>query len=111
MGLRTDAVRLRHAAVSASLGARSDLSARMHDVELAVEKGRQDDDEREDRAGRRKSDEDDEVRNLEIAVARVVGMVGGGSGVGPDRGDGFVAQVKDFNAFLERAAKTLEAKG
>lgn len=71
----------------------------MHDVDLAVERGR--DAPELSRAEEKKA----EVANLELLVARIASEASSASAAG-----GILQQVKDFNAFLERAAVALESR-
>lgn len=70
----------------------------MHDIELAIENGRQAPDlgPREQKTA--------ELANLELTVSRIAGQVATESGVGT------LKLIQDFNVFLERAAAALEAR-
>lgn len=115
VALKMDAVRVRHETeskqtlVSISLGGlclpilifRQDqlnLSSTMHDIDLAVENGRQAPELglKEQKAA--------ELANLELLVARVAGQVV------TETGSGNLKQFQEFNSFLERAAAALEAR-
>jgi hypothetical protein len=71
----------------------------MHDVDLAVEQGR--DAPELSRAQEKKA----ELANLELLVARIANEASSASSAG-----GMLQQVKEFNAFLERAAVALETR-
>lgn len=71
----------------------------MHDIELAVEQGR--DAPRLSPAEQKKA----ELANLELVLAQVAEQASSNSATG-----GLLAQVRDFNAFLERAAIALETR-
>lgn len=70
----------------------------MHDIELAIENGRQAPDlgPREQKTA--------ELANLELTVSRIAGQVATESGVGT------LKLIQDFNVLLERAAAALEAR-
>lgn len=70
----------------------------MHEIDLAVENGRQ-----APELGP-KDQKTAELANLELLVSRVAGQVATGNG------SGNLKQIREFNAFLERAATALEAK-
>lgn len=72
----------------------------MHDIDMAVERGR--DAPELSRAQEKKAD----LANLELLVARITDEASSSSSAG-----GMLQQVKNFNAFLERAAVALETKG
>jgi hypothetical protein len=71
----------------------------MHDIDLAVEQGAA--------AGPLSASDQKnaDIANLEIAISRIADMVSSKSDMG-----GTLRQVRDFNAFLERAALALEAR-
>jgi hypothetical protein len=71
----------------------------MHDVDLAIERGR--DAPELSRAEQKQA----ELANLELQVSRISGEASSNSATG-----GMLQQVKDFNAFLERAAIALETR-
>lgn len=71
----------------------------MHDVDLAVEQGR--DAPELSRAQEKKA----ELANLELLVARITDEASSASSAG-----GMLQQVKEFNSFLERAAVALETR-
>lgn len=71
----------------------------MHDIDLAVENGRS--------APELSSTEQKtaDLANLELQVSRVASQASTGG-----HGSGNLKQIKDFNAFLERAAAALEVR-
>lgn len=103
--LRLDAVRARHARVSSRARTTLDLSRRMHDVEAVVERGGT-----VNTATAAEARRAAELPNLEISAARVAAMVGTGTSTTTQGGRGWLGEVKAFNAFLERAARALEAR-
>lgn len=71
----------------------------MHDVDLAVEQGR-------DAPDLSPAEEKEaEMANLELLVSRISQEASSASSTG-----GILNQVQDFNAFLERAALALESR-
>ncbi|KAI0170388.1 hypothetical protein BJ166DRAFT_494286 [Pestalotiopsis sp. NC0098] len=98
VALKIDAVRVRHERESKRSLDQLRLSANMHDIELAIENGRQAPDlgPREQKTA--------ELANLELTVSRIAGQVATESGVGT------LKLIQDFNVFLERAAAALEAR-
>lgn len=76
-----------------------DASSLMHDVDLAVEQGREAPEL--SRAAQREA----ELANLELLVSRVSEQASSSSFTG-----GMLKQVKEFNSFLERAAMALESR-
>ncbi|KAF5004454.1 hypothetical protein FDECE_9056 [Fusarium decemcellulare] len=99
VALRMDAVRIKHEEDTKESKYRLDTSAIMHDVDLAVERGR--DAPELSRALEKKA----ELANLELLVARITDEASSASSAG-----GMLQQVKEFNAFLERAAVALETR-
>ncbi|KXH65079.1 AT hook domain-containing protein [Colletotrichum salicis] len=91
VALRKDAVRIKHERVTEE--------ALMHDIELAVERGRA---APELSPAEKKTAE---LANLEILISRITDQACTHSDMG-----GTLKQVKDFNAFLERAAVALEGR-
>lgn len=71
----------------------------MNDIDLAVERGR---DEAELSSRARK---EAELGNLELLISQVADQA---SSKGPT--GGFLKQIQDFNAFLERAANALDSR-
>ncbi|RCI13283.1 hypothetical protein L249_0657 [Ophiocordyceps polyrhachis-furcata BCC 54312] len=96
VALRMDAVRIKHETNSKESTRRINTSALMHDIELAVEQGR--DAPEVSRQVQRQA-------NLELLIAQVSDLASSGSSTG-----GLLHQVRDFNAFLERAALALESR-
>ncbi|KAL5596551.1 uncharacterized protein BROUX77_007235 [Berkeleyomyces rouxiae] len=99
LALRVDAARDTHDANSHALRARLDMSAAMHAVEAALAKGAGAPEVSADEA------RDAELVNLELVVARVAEQA---SSRGP--GGGALNQIREFNRFLERAARALESR-
>ncbi|EXF85447.1 AT hook domain-containing protein [Colletotrichum fioriniae PJ7] len=91
VALRKDAVRIKHERVTEE--------ALMHDIDLAVERGRA---APELSPAEKKTAE---LANLEILISRITDQACTRSDTG-----GTLKQVKDFNAFLERAAVALEGR-
>ncbi|RDA85966.1 hypothetical protein CP532_0827 [Ophiocordyceps camponoti-leonardi (nom. inval.)] len=96
VALRMDAVRVKHETNSKESTRRINTSALMHDIELAIEQGR--DAPEVSRQVQRQA-------NLELLIAQVSDLASSGSSTG-----GLLHQVRDFNAFLERAALALESR-
>lgn len=71
----------------------------MHDIDLAVEQGR--DAPELPHAEQREA----ELANLELLVSQISQEASSASSTG-----GILNQVRDFNAFLERAALALESR-
>ncbi|KEY67582.1 hypothetical protein S7711_08255 [Stachybotrys chartarum IBT 7711] len=99
VALRMDQVRIKHEDDTKESTYRLNASALMHDIELAVEQGR--DAPHLSPAEQKKA----ELANLELVVAQVAEQASSNSATG-----GLLAQVRDFNAFLERAAIALETR-
>ncbi|KAH6884522.1 hypothetical protein B0T10DRAFT_131530 [Thelonectria olida] len=99
VALRMDAVRIKHEEDTKESKYRLDTSSVMHDVDLAIERGR--DAPELSRAEQKQA----ELANLELLVSRISGEASSNSAAG-----GMLKQVKDFNAFLERAAIALETR-
>ncbi|KAF5025665.1 hypothetical protein F66182_2271 [Fusarium sp. NRRL 66182] len=99
VALKMDAVRIKHEEDTKESKYRLDTSALMHDIDMAVERGR--DAPELSRAQEKKA----ELANLELLVARITDEASSASSAG-----GMLQQVKDFNAFLERAAIALESR-
>lgn len=76
-----------------------DASRIMHDVDYAVEQGR--DGNELTPAEQRKAD----IANLALAIAQVADKASSRSSSG-----GLLAATREFNAFLERAATALESR-
>jgi hypothetical protein len=75
------------------------LSSAMHDIDLAVEKGHAAPDLSP--ASQKKAD----LANLELLISRVADQACSRS-----EGGGALKQIREFNAFLERAAAILEGR-
>ncbi|UKZ75250.1 hypothetical protein TrVFT333_002925 [Trichoderma virens FT-333] len=99
VALRMDAIRIKHEADSRESKYCLDASSLMHDVDLAVEQGREAPEL--PRAAQREA----ELANLELLVSRVSEQASSSSFTG-----GMLKQVKEFNSFLERAAMALESR-
>ncbi|TEA15123.1 hypothetical protein C8034_v002574 [Colletotrichum sidae] len=93
VAVRKDAVRIKHDKNQLS------LSSQMHDIDLAVERGRAAPEL--DPAEKKTA----ELANLEILISRITDQACTRSDTG-----GTLKQIKDFNAFLERAAVALESR-
>ncbi|KAK2023499.1 AT hook domain-containing protein [Colletotrichum zoysiae] len=99
VALRKDAVRSKHEKVTEEALNQLSLSSQMHDIDLAVERGRA---APELGAAEKKTAE---LANLEILISRITDQASSQSGAG-----GTLKQMKDFNALLERAAVALEGR-
>ncbi|KAK7418246.1 hypothetical protein QQX98_004030 [Neonectria punicea] len=99
VALRMDAVRSKHEEDTKKSKYYLDTSATMHDVDLAIERGR--DAPELSRAEQKQA----ELANLELLVPQICDEASSASATG-----GMLQQVKDFNAFLERAAVALESR-
>ncbi|KAJ3949304.1 uncharacterized protein N0V96_000419 [Colletotrichum fioriniae] len=99
VALRKDAVRIKHERVTEEALNQLSLSSQMHDIDLAVERGRA---APELSPAEKKTAE---LANLEILISRITDQACTRSDTG-----GTLKQVKDFNAFLERAAVALEGR-
>ncbi|RYP07178.1 hypothetical protein DL765_009252 [Monosporascus sp. GIB2] len=99
VALKMDAVRMRHEREDRESLHLLNLSSTMHDIELAVDNGRS-----APELGPKDKKAAD-LANLELLISRVAGEAT------PDGdGGGNLQQIKDFNAFLERAAAALEGR-
>ncbi|KAL2882971.1 hypothetical protein SGCOL_001661 [Colletotrichum sp. CLE4] len=99
VALRKDAIRIKHERVTEEALNQLSLSSQMHDIDLAVERGRA---APELSPAEKKAAE---LANLEILISRITDQACTHSDTG-----GTLKQVKDFNAFLERAAVALEGR-
>ncbi|KAI0594759.1 hypothetical protein F4775DRAFT_415942 [Biscogniauxia sp. FL1348] len=99
VGLKMDAVRARHETANEEILHQLGLSSVMDDIELAIENGKSAPDLNP------KEQKVAELANLELLISQVAGQA---SDVGD--GGGNLKQIKDFNAFLERAAAALEGR-
>ncbi|RYO93197.1 hypothetical protein DL764_008024 [Monosporascus ibericus] len=99
VALKMDAVRIRHEREDRESLHLLNLSSAMHDIELAVDNGRS-----APELGPKDKKAAD-LANLELLISRVAGEAT------PDGdGGGNLQQIKEFNAFLERAAAALEGR-
>ncbi|KAG6130808.1 hypothetical protein E4U38_004302 [Claviceps purpurea] len=78
---------------------RLNASALMHDIDLAVQQGR------EAPELSQAAERTAELGNLDLVLAQISDQVSSISSTG-----GLLQQVRDFNAFLERAANALESR-
>ncbi|KAG5790844.1 hypothetical protein H9Q69_010103 [Fusarium xylarioides] len=99
VALKMDAVRIKHEEDTKESKYQLNTSAIMHDIDMAVERGR--DAPELSRAQEKKAD----LANLELLVACITDEASSSSSAG-----GMLQQVKNFNAFLERAAIALETR-
>ncbi|KAG5940786.1 hypothetical protein E4U60_000282 [Claviceps pazoutovae] len=99
VALRTDAIRIKHESDSAKCMSRLNASALMHDIDLAVQQGR------EAPELSQAAERTAELGNLDLVLAQISDQVSSISSTG-----GLLQQVRDFNAFLERAANALESR-
>ncbi|UKZ90977.1 uncharacterized protein TrAFT101_005975 [Trichoderma asperellum] len=99
VALRMDAIRIKHEADARESKYCLDASSLMHDVDLAVEQGR------EAPELSRAAQKEAELANLELLVSRISEQASSSSFTG-----GILRQVRDFNSFLERAAIALESR-
>ncbi|KAI1378735.1 hypothetical protein F4677DRAFT_411867 [Hypoxylon crocopeplum] len=99
VALKMDAVRIRHEAANKASLHQLDLSSTMDDIELAIENGKS---APELNLKERKTAE---LANLELLIDKVASQASAASD-----GGGSLRQIKDFNAFLERAATALERR-
>ncbi|KAG6243075.1 hypothetical protein E4U25_002067 [Claviceps purpurea] len=99
VALRTDAIRIKHESDSTKCMSRLNASALMHDIDLAVQQGR------EAPELSQAAERTAELGNLDLVLAQISDQVSSISSTG-----GLLQQVRDFNAFLERAANALESR-
>ncbi|KUJ09550.1 uncharacterized protein LY89DRAFT_627717 [Mollisia scopiformis] len=97
VALHMDEVRIKHENAKMDAQKRDDLNANVHDIEMAIDLGKQ---KQHDEA-----EQSTEMVGTEVLLKRVAGEVSNKSDSG-----GLLRQIKDFNAFLERAALALEGK-
>ncbi|OWP05230.1 hypothetical protein B2J93_7972 [Marssonina coronariae] len=95
VALRMDDIRMKHEREKTYAQGRDSLNTDIHDIELALELGKSAENGAVDQAG--------DMLGTELLLRRVAGEVSlkGDSG-------GVLRQIKEFNAFLERAALALE---
>ncbi|KAK3397925.1 hypothetical protein B0T20DRAFT_235700 [Sordaria brevicollis] len=99
VSLRMDAIRIKHEVDSKEALRHISLSSAMHDIDLAVERGH---------AAPELSPSEQkmaDLANLEFLISRISGEVCNKGNEG-----GTLKQIKEFNAFLERAASVLEGR-
>ncbi|KAK2073873.1 hypothetical protein P8C59_008117 [Phyllachora maydis] len=99
VALRMDVIRARHETESKEASRHFKLSSDMHDIDLAVERGKT---APELAAAEQR---DAELANLELMVSRISAEACSKADSG-----GALYQIKAFNAFLERAATALESR-
>ncbi|KAH6650625.1 hypothetical protein F5144DRAFT_477899 [Chaetomium tenue] len=99
VALRMDAIRIRHEADSKQALRHISLSSAMHDIDMAVEKGQAAPELSP--AEQKKAD----LANLELLISRVADQA-----CTKSDGGGALKQIREFNAFLERAAAVLEGR-
>ncbi|TGO39274.1 hypothetical protein BHYA_0057g00420 [Botrytis hyacinthi] len=93
VALRMDGIRIAHEKNSHDAQQREVLNTTVHDIELAVERGKSSD------------NTDDGKTNIELMLKRIASEASTASDDG-----GVLKQIKAFNAFMERAALALEGK-
>ncbi|KAI0158268.1 hypothetical protein GGR57DRAFT_459743 [Xylariaceae sp. FL1272] len=98
VALKMDAIRNRHEAAAKESIHQLNLSTSMDDIEFAIEKGKTAPELHP------KQQELAELGNLDLLIAQMADKVSTA-----DDGGGALKQIRDFNAFLERAALALEA--
>lgn len=109
VGLQMDLIRKKHEADTKEGMRRTALSSAMHDIDLVVERGVTAPPLGEGGSSTSKKEQKKaEMAGLELLIMRVADQVcprgtGGGNG-----GGGALKQIREFNAFLERAAGVLE---
>ncbi|KAI1328883.1 hypothetical protein F5Y16DRAFT_136863 [Xylariaceae sp. FL0255] len=103
VALKMDAVRTRHETANKESLYQLSLSSAMDDIELAIGNGKTAPDLSMTNARERKMAE---LANLDLLVAQVTSQVTAAG----DGGGGTLRQIREFNAFLERAAVALEAR-
>ncbi|KAF7856050.1 hypothetical protein EAF04_010006 [Stromatinia cepivora] len=94
VALRMDGIRIAHEKDSYDAQQREVLNTTVHDIELAVERGKSTSDHT-----------DDGKSNIEFILKRVASEASSASDDG-----GILKQIKAFNAFMERAALALEGR-
>lgn len=97
IALRTDEVRRSHAKASKAAQEDNDLNTMLHDIELAVQRGRAQQDNDSD-------DGDRGANGLDVLIHDVAATVSSANG------PGLLDQVKRFNAYLERALLAINAR-
>ncbi|QPG95149.1 hypothetical protein C2857_007735 [Epichloe festucae Fl1] len=99
VALRMDAIRIKHEADSKESTSRLNASALMHDIDLAVQQGR------EAPELTQAAERTAELGNLDLVLAQISDQASSLSSTG-----GLLHLVRDFNAFLERAANALDSR-
>ncbi|XWW93387.1 hypothetical protein V2A60_001320 [Cordyceps javanica] len=99
VALRMDGVRARSEKEGSDSKHRLNASNLMHDIDLAVEQGR----DAADLSSRARKEA--ELGNLELIISQVAEQASSNGPTG-----GLLHQIQDFNAFLERAAAVLESR-
>ncbi|KAK6613924.1 AT hook domain-containing protein-like protein [Botrytis cinerea] len=94
VALRMDGIRIAHEKNSHDAQEREVLNATVHDIELAVERGKSSSDTT-----------NDGKTNIELRLKHIASEASSASDEG-----GVLKQIKAFNAFMERAALALEGK-
>ncbi|KAF7949519.1 uncharacterized protein EAE97_003028 [Botrytis byssoidea] len=94
VALRMDGIRIAHEKNSHDAQQREVLNTTVHDIELAVERGKSSSD-----------NTDDGKTNIELMLKRIASEASSASDDG-----GVLKQIKAFNAFMERAALAFEGK-
>lgn len=97
IALRTDEIRRSHAKASKAAQEDNDLNTMLHDIELAVQRGRAQQDNGSDEGNRNGN-------GLEVLIQDVVATVSSA------KGPGLLDRVKGFNAYLERAVSAMNAR-
>ncbi|KAM0288092.1 hypothetical protein ACHAQH_000160 [Verticillium albo-atrum] len=97
IAVRKDAVRAKHEKARSQALHQLGISSTMHDIDLAVERGLTADDLPP------AAEKNANLANLELLISRITDQACTKSNVG-----GTAQQLRDFNAFLERAALALE---
>ncbi|KAH6720974.1 hypothetical protein BKA61DRAFT_243557 [Leptodontidium sp. MPI-SDFR-AT-0119] len=97
VALRMDEIRMKHEKEKTDAQSRDDLNIAIHDIEMAIEMGKS----KQSSA----TDHSTDKIGTELLIKRIASEVS-------NKGDsgGILRQIKEFNAFLERAALALEAR-
>ncbi|KAL2060714.1 hypothetical protein VTL71DRAFT_9355 [Oculimacula yallundae] len=98
VALRMDEIRMKHETEKTDAQSRESLNTSIHDIEIAIELGKSAETSED-------PDQTGDMVGTELIVKRVAGEVS-------NKGDsgGILRQIKEFNAFLERAALALETR-
>ncbi|ESZ97443.1 hypothetical protein SBOR_2132 [Sclerotinia borealis F-4128] len=96
VALRMDEIRITHEKDSHDAQQREVLNSTVHDIELAIERGK---------SSSGHTDADDGKANIELSLKHVASEASSASDDG-----GILKQIKAFNAFMERAALALEGR-